>query len=142
MFLIGSAISCLIAVGCLVGGVSTLITQRRQRAASTSVSGVVVALQKQVMNPGSGGVYCPIVEFTTASGKSIRFESSYGTMPASHQVGQVVKVLYDPQNPDKAEIESGLSRWLVPGCLLVFAVGALFFSVMFLGLFFILSNGH
>ena len=140
MFLLGSTISCLIAIGCLWAGVSALITQRRKRAASASASGVVVELQKQVFNPGSGGVYCPTIEFSTASGEVVRFESSYGTMPASHKVGQAVKVLYDPKEPRTAEIESGLSNWLVPGCLLVFAAGAIFFSVMFLGLHFLISS--
>ena len=141
MFLIDSAISFLISIGCLVAGVRALIMQRRQRETSTLTSGVVVALQKQVINPGTSGIYCPTIEFTTASGETIRFESSYGTMPASHKVGQVVKVLYDPKKPDSAEIDSGLSNWLVPGCLIVFAIGAFFFSIMFLGLFFILSYG-
>jgi hypothetical protein len=141
MFLIGSAISFLISIGCLVAGVRALIMQRRQRETSTLTSGVVVALQKQVINPGTSGIYCPTIEFTTASGETIRFQSSYGTMPASHKVGQVVKVLYDPKKPDSAEIDSGLSNWLVPGCLIVFAIGAFFFSIMFLGLFFIMSYG-
>lgn len=141
MFLIGSTISCLISIGCLVAGVRALIMQHRQREASILTSGIVVALQKQVLNPGSSGVYCPTIEFTTASGETVRFESSFGTMPASHKVGQTVKVRYDPQKPNSAEIDSGLSNWFVPGCLMVFAIGAFFFSIMFLGLFFIVSNG-
>ena len=141
MPLLGSTISCLIAIGCLWAGVSALVTQRRTRAASASAVGVVVELQKQVANPGSGGVYCPTIEFSTPSGEIVRFDSSYRTMPASHKVGQAVKVLYDPKAPHTAEIDSGLSNWLVPGCLLAFAAGAIFFSVMFLGLFLISSNG-
>ncbi len=141
MFLVGSAISCLIAIGCLWAGISALITGRRKRAASVPASGVVVDLQKRVFNPGSAGVYCPTVEFSTTSGEVVRFESSFGTMPASHRVGQAVKVLYDPQQPHTAEVESGLSQWLLPGCLLAFAAGAILFSLMFLVLFLILSHG-
>jgi hypothetical protein len=141
MFLIGSAISFLISIGCLVAGVRALITQRRRREGSKLASGVVVALQKQIFNPGTSGVYCPTIEFTTASGEIVRFESSYGTMPASYKVGQVVKILYDPKKPVSAEIDSGLSNWLVPGCLMIFAMGAFFFSIMFIGLYFILSKG-
>jgi Protein of unknown function (DUF3592) len=141
MFLIGSAISFLISIGCLVAGVRALILQRRRQERSKLASGVVVALQKQIFNPGTSGVYCPTIEFTTASGDIVRFESSYGTMPASQKVGQVVKVRYDPKKPDSAEIDSGLSNWLVPGCLLIFAIGAFFFSIMFFGLYFIFPNG-
>ncbi len=141
MFLVGSAISCLVAIGCLWAGIGALITQRRKRAASVPASGVVVDLQKRVFSPGSAGVYCPTVEFRTTSGEVVRFESSFGTMPASHRVGQAVKVFYDPQEPHMAEVESGLSQWLAPGCFLAFAAGAILFSVMFLGLFFVLSHG-
>ena len=137
MFLIGSALSFLVSIGCLVAGVRALVLQRRRRAASTLASGVVVGLQKQIINPGTSGVYCPTVEFATASGETIRFESAYGSMPASYKVGQAVKVLYDPKAPDSAEIDSGVSNWFAPGCLLAFAVGAFFFSVMFLVLFFV-----
>jgi hypothetical protein len=141
MFLIGSAISCLISIGCLVAGVRALMIQRRRREGSTLASGVVVTLQKQILNPGTSGVYCPIIEFTTASGEIVRFESSYGTMPASHKVGQTVNVLYDPKNPNSAEIDSSISNWFASGCLMILALGAFLFSAMSLGLFFLLSHG-
>ena len=142
MFLVASTISFLIAIGCAWASVNALITQRRKRAVSTSASGVVVDLQKRVFNPGSAGVYCPVVEFRTGSGEVVRFESSRGTMPATHKVGQTIKVVYNPQEPHTAEIESGLSKWLVPGCLLAVTVLGVFFSVMFLGLhFLIVSSG-
>lgn len=141
MFLVGSALSCLISIGCLIGGIRALVILRSRRETSTATSGVVVGLQKQVFNPGTSGVYCPTVEFTTASGERVQFQSSFGTMPASHKVGQTVKVLYDPHKPDAAEIDSGLSNWFVPGCLAAFAIGAFVFSVMFLVLFFLFPNG-
>ena len=80
--------------------------QLHQRMTFTSTSGVVVVVQKQVGNPGNGGIYCPTIEFTTPSGEVVRFESSFGMMLASHKVWQVVKVLYDPQKPHSAEIDS------------------------------------
>ena len=142
MYLIGSALACLVSIGCLVAGIRALVMQRRQREGSTSTTGVVVALQKRNFDPGSGDVYCPTVEFTTASGKTVQFDSAFGTMPASHKVGQTVKVFYDPENPESAEIDSGLTKWLAPGCFLAFAVGAFFFSIVFLGLFFVFANGN
>lgn len=141
MFLIGSAILFLISIGCLIAGVRSLMLQRRKRETSTLTSGVVVALQKQVFNAGTSGVYCPTIEFTTASGEIICFESSYGTMPASHKVGQTVNVLYDPKNPNSAEIDSSISNWFASGCLMILALGAFLFSAMSLGLFFLLSHG-
>ena len=140
MFLVGSAISCLLAIVCLAAGVGAVITQQRKRAASASVSGVVVELHKGVSRRGA--VYYPTVQFSAPSGQVIRFESAFGTMPASYQVGQAVKVYYDPKEPHTAEVESGLSDWLYPGCLLAFAGGAILFSVLFLGVYLIMASGN
>ncbi len=142
LFLVGGAVAFLISIGCLAAGISALVKQRRQRAASIPATGVVTGLQKRVINPGSAGVYCPTVEFTAASGQRVSFESAFGSMPASHQVGQAVKVLYDPANPAAAEVDSGLSRWLAPTCFLAFALAACFFSILFLVLFFVMPNSQ
>jgi hypothetical protein len=80
-------------------------------------------------------VYCPTIEFTTLSGESVRFESSYGTMPASHKIGQSINVKYDQKDPRKAEVESSFVKWLYPGCLLIFASGAFLFSIIFFAIY-------
>jgi len=140
MFLLMGAVSFLIAIGCLWAGISALLKQSRQRAASVSAQGVVVGVRRQVFKAGSSGVYCPTVDFRLPSGEIVRFESSFGTMPASHSVGQVVKVVYDPRDPRKAEVDSVVANWLEPGCLLAFAAGGIFFSLMFLVLFLITAR--
>ena len=117
-----------------------MLTQRRKRAASVSASGVVVELRKRVFGPGSAGVYAPVVKFSTGSGAVLRFESTAGTMPASHSVGQSVPVFYDPSAPEAAQIDSGLSNWLGSGCLLAFGALGLFFGAMFAALHFLLSS--
>jgi hypothetical protein len=118
MYLAGAIIARLIGIGCLIGAIVAFVKQRRQRGEAVTTTGVVTGLTKRVMNPGSAAVYCPTVEFTALSGERISFESAFGSMPAAYQVGQAVKIYYDPKNPAKAEVDSGLSRWLTPGCLL------------------------
>lgn len=140
MYLIGTVIAGLISIGCLIAGIVALQRQRRQRGEAVTTTGVVTGLQKRILNPGSSGVYCPTVEFTALSGERVSFESAFGNMPAGYQVGQTVKVFYDPREPAKAEVDSGLSKWLAPGCFLAFALGGCFFSVMFLVLFFVMSR--
>lgn len=140
MFLLGSLFAILIGMACLVGGVKAVLALRKRRAVSVGASGVVVELQKRVFKAGSAGVYCPVVDFATASGETIRVETSQGTMPASHTVGQTVKVVYDPSAPQGAEIESGLSNWLVPGCLFAFGALGLFFGVVFAALHLLVSS--
>ncbi len=140
MYIVASILSGMISVGCLLGCAYVIISQMRKRKSRIAASGTVVGLEKRVFNPGSAGVYCPVVEFTAITGEAVRFESSFGTMPASNKPGDVVKVQYDPNNPKEAEVETGISKYFVPGCLLLFAMGSCFFSLMFIGLFLITQN--
>jgi uncharacterized protein DUF3592 len=108
----------LIGLAILIGGVVSAVKQSRESARRVRATGTVVDLVKRVLNPGSGGVYCPVVEFTPSTGQAVRFESEFGTMPATHQVGQTVAVRYEVADPQKAEVDSATSRWLVPGCMI------------------------
>ncbi len=139
MFVFGSAFACLVAIGCLVGAIVSVVTGSRKRAASAPAEGVVVGLEPR--RARHGHIYCPDVEFRTPAGQTARFVSAFGTMPAAYRVGQAVKVLYDPTNPQSAEIDSGMTRWLMPGCLFAFAVGGAFFSLLFLGLMLLAASG-
>ncbi|MDQ2936796.1 MAG: DUF3592 domain-containing protein [Acidobacteriota bacterium] len=121
----------LIGFAVLIGGVVAAVKQSRQSARNVSATGTVVDLVKRVINPGSGGVYCPVVDFATSTGHAVRFESQFGTMPATHRLGQKVEVRYDPANPQGAEIDSATSRWLVPGCMVAMGLGFLGMGLVF-----------
>lgn len=124
----------LLGIALLLGGVVSVVSARRARGVAVAARGVVVALEKRVLSPGSSGVWCPVIEFVTAAGERVRFESGFGTMPASHKVGAAVALLYDPAAPARAEVDSALSRWIYPGCLLAMGAGACFFGVVFAGI--------
>ena len=115
----------LIGLAVLIYGAVSAVRQSRELARQVGATGTVVDLVKRVFNPGSGGVYCPVVEFTTATGQAVRFESQFGTMPATHQVGQTVAVRYEVADPQKAEVDSATSRWFVPGCTIGMGLGFL-----------------
>jgi hypothetical protein len=125
----------LIGLGSLAflgGAIWSYVSQKRKMDVRTATTGTVVELVTQMGHEGH--IYCPVVEFTGPTGK-IRFTSSFGTRPASHRVGQVVNVRYDPIDPLQAEIESGLSRWLVPGILIFMGLIACCLSVAFIGVY-------
>ena len=138
-FLIGGCLVSLLAVGLLIGAVVVYARQGRQAADRVSVQGTVTGLERRVINPGSGGVYCPVVEFKTPDGQTIRFESAFGTLPASHKVGQSVTVLYNPANPQEAEVSSAVSRYLYPGVMAFMGLIALCLGGSFLIFTFFLS---
>jgi hypothetical protein len=139
-FCIIGIFSIVFSIGGFAGFVATLIRQRRRRRGEARTTGKVVGLEKRVFNPGSAGVYCPVVEFSLPSGETVRFESAFGTMPASNQPGDSVPVLYDPNAPAKAEVDSSVARWLAPGCFFLFSAGSCIFSLLFLALSIIYSK--
>jgi hypothetical protein len=132
----------LIGVGVLIGGAVTAIKQSRQSAGRKAATGKVVGLVKRVFTAGSAGVYCPVVEFATASGEVVRFESDFGTMPASHRVGQSIAVRYDPIDPQKAEVDSATARWLAPGCMILMGLGFLGMGLLFTVMGIVLLAGN
>jgi hypothetical protein len=133
----------LIGLAILIGGVISAVKQSRESARRGRAAGTVVDLVKRVLNPGSGGVYCPVVEFTTATGQAVRFESEFGTLPATHQVGQTVAVRYEVADPQKAEVDSATSRWLVPGCMIGMGLGFLVLggALLAIGILVLASGG-
>ena len=54
----------------------------------------------------------PLVEFQTAGGQTIRFEARTGTPWAGQKAGRPVEVVYDPQNPQHAVVNSFVELWL------------------------------
>ena len=62
--------------------------------------------------------YYPVVEFTASDGRRRSVQMSEGSQPPSHEVGEEVTVLYDPEHPLDARIKSFGSyvlMWILPG---------------------------
>ena len=122
----------LIGLAVLISGIVAAFKQSRKSASGVKATGTVVNLVSRVFNPGSAGVYCPVVDFTSATGQPVRFESQFGTMPASHRVGQTIAVRYDPADPQKAEVDSVTANWFVPGCTIAMGLGFVVMGLVFL----------
>lgn len=113
---------------CLVLGVLAVVwavlayrSQRRFLAKSLKATAVIQGMRAERMDPPRGGtLYFPVFEFTTAAGVSVATESQ--TTQGGLQVGQRVQILYDPNNPQKVEIDSFWSHWAVVAIALSFAV--------------------
>lgn len=123
------------AFGFLVGAVWAYFKQRRQMESRVPATGTVVELVSRVTSGGRGSMICPVVEFSLPSGASVRFTSDFGSRPASHKIGQTVNIRYDPADPQKAEIESGMTLWLTPLILVFMGAVACCLTVAFLGVY-------
>lgn len=75
------------------------------------------------------------VRYQPFGGAPVTFRNPLGGVPPLHRVGQPVTVLYDPNNPSTARVETPRLRALLPmlvmllgGCCWLYALGsALYF---------------
>jgi len=120
--------------------ISTINISRRV-AREQSAPGQVVDLTVQKSQGGydSEGTYqapqdyyYPIVEFALPDGTQKTVQLSEGSWPPAYEKGEPVTILYDPDKPIDARIQSGSSNilmWLLPGITGVVGVGFLIAAV-------------
>jgi hypothetical protein len=106
------------------GGLAFRSLQRR--ITWSSATGTVHRLDKEMDCEGDTR-YRAAVKFTTRDGREISFHSKVSTTHRDYRAGTSVRVLYDPRDPEHAEIASFVRLWLLPFVLSLFA--AVFFYV-------------
>ncbi|MFP4299964.1 MAG: DUF3592 domain-containing protein [Spirulinaceae cyanobacterium] len=91
-------------------------------ATANTAEGTVMAVEKSRLftaKPNSGSSSHPIVRFTTEAGETIEFRSNVGSNPPTYRPGETIPILYPPENPQRATINSFSSLWLL---ILIFTV--------------------
>ncbi|MEA2725247.1 MAG: hypothetical protein QOH59_3018 [Gemmatimonadales bacterium] len=131
-----SAVFSTVGIGMLVVSFFVFSNTTSFISRAVEADGRVTDLERSRSSSSSGSstTYRPVVEFTTATGKHIEFVSSVGSSPPSHSVGEAVKVLYNPADPQRARIKSFFQLWF--GFLIVFLLG-LVFAAIGLGMIFV-----
>jgi hypothetical protein len=104
-------------------GVFLWIRTRAFVSSSQEVKGTVIRMLSTSGSEG-GTVYAPVFKFTTIQGKVIEVEEKVYSSPAGFSVGEVVDILYDPQNPGNARAKKWFSLYFTP--LLLSGMGAIF----------------
>jgi hypothetical protein len=77
-------------------------------------------------------IYHPVVRFPLPDGEMVQFTSQIGSTPPEFQVGQSVKVLYHPAQPQSARIQGFWELWGQATFCAGLGVILLFFGVMLL----------
>jgi len=121
--------------GLLCGAIWAYFKQRLKLEERVAVTGTVVELTSRITASGRSNIICPVVEFAIPSGEKIRFTSDFGSLPARHKIGQSVNVRYDPVDPQKAEIDSPMTLWLIPLILVFMGAIACCLGVAFLAVY-------
>jgi hypothetical protein len=135
IFLLVAVITLAIAV---ISGVSTA----RAVAKEHSAPGQVVEMTLRTSRGGydSQGTYqapqdyyYPVVEFALPDGTHKTVQLAEGSWPPAHEIGEQVTILYDPEKPINARIQSTSSnilKWLVPGITGTMGVAFLAAAIM------------
>ncbi len=115
-------------------GVSQIVKAAAFKARASVATGVVVRNDERLLR-AARYIYHPIVKYTPEGGTEIEFKGHTGSNPPEHKPGDTVKVIYNPQNPSEAMIDSFLDLYrtpLIPAGLGVFLL-ALFVSLPLMG---------
>lgn len=138
----------LLGIAVLGVGVFTFFHQRAQIARCTIAIGIVTDLipvraeGEYVVSRGEEGTkpdfgiekkyrYRPEIRFKTHAGRTIDFIAPIATRPSRYAIGDPVEVLYDPQNPHAAQINSFLYLWFTT--LMLVGFGLFFVGMGMLG---------
>jgi hypothetical protein len=90
-----------------------------------TTTGIVIELEEGTDGDGNCCTYSPVIEFE-ANGQTYTFESSNASNPPEYQVGEKIRILYNPQKPNNAQINKVSERWLMP----VLVIPAMFFGAI------------
>jgi len=116
----------LIGLGLLIASIFLFLNTRNFINASAKATGTVIAHASSRSSDGDL-TYSPVVSFKTPDGRTIEFQSQTGSSRPSPAVGQTVEILYNPQHPQEAEINSFSSLWILP--IILSGLGAGFFII-------------
>ena len=97
---------------CLWGVYAAYIGWQLQTNGETT-TGIVVRLDEQSDAEGGCCTYVPIIEFE-AGGNTYSFRGDTASDPPAYKVSEEVSILYDPANPNTAQINKWSERWLMP----------------------------
>jgi hypothetical protein len=129
--LLGGIMMLIIGSGVLFFGLQLRTWTQNEIAAMLPAEGRVVDVVSRTTAAYDASFY-PVVEFRTADGEVIRFESGTGGDPPEYRVGDAVRVYYDPQAPQSAMIDSW-KRWAPP--LALIGVGGVAALIGVIGVF-------
>ncbi len=73
------------------------------------------------ITPVSHNSYRAIVRFTTSGGTAVTLADRLAFKQPSFNLGQSVKVFYDPKNPADAMIDRGTMNYVLPGLWCMFS---------------------
>jgi len=112
-------------VGALLLAIAAFLYFREQAflASGETVTGTVSTFE--VSNSDDSTTYCPVITFRTKRGESVEYHANVCSSPPSHDVGEKVEVVYDPENIKHVQMNGFWSKYV--GVFVLAVIGLPFF---------------
>lgn len=104
------------AAFCLWGAYAASVSWKLETTGEIT-TGTIIRLEESETSEGYCCVYAPVIEFQ-ANGQTYSFESDTASDQSAYTVGGQVRVRYDPANPNTAQIDNFMERWLFPAIII------------------------
>lgn len=98
----------------LLVAAGTTVSTERFLSKCLPAQGTVTALRTVVDAKTHSETYAPVFTFTTKKGQSYTIHSGSSSNPPGFTVGETVRVLYDPEKPTDARIDTLWQIWVFP----------------------------
>ena len=93
-----------------------------------AVNGKVIELVALSSINNNSMTYSPVFQFTDQSGKTHTIQSASSSNPPSYEVGEEVKIFFNPENPNEAKLNEIFDLWGASIILGIVALGSMFLS--------------
>lgn len=125
--------SFLLVEGIVLCGIASFLYSRVLKREKTwkKTNGQIIEILEKPGNKG-GIIKKPVVRYQTWNGDSVVFENRFGSSNWKIQVGDVVEIMVDPEEPQKAEVIHFVSQKGIP--MVLFIAGLV--SVVLSGFFY------
>jgi len=92
-------------------------------------TGTVVEMIR-VERPGETATFYPVIEFKTQTGEVFRFEGKTSGPENEYKIGEQVEILYEPQDPQGAMINSLKELWFPSIALMIIGGGIMLSGIV------------
>jgi hypothetical protein len=118
---------CVVGAGLLLIAAVTGVQRALFLHSAATAEGAIIALRETPTAGRTRKSSFPIFQFKAANGESITVTSNIAESAASWQLGGPVRVLYQPDRPENAHIDSFAQLWMLQ--VVVGVVGAAFSTI-------------
>lgn len=125
----------MIGLALMAKGFESFLDTQSFLAESTRISGTVIGFTKEPFIPSivaKISIFHPVVQFADSAGNPQKIKSHFGTRWKFYEQGESVKVLFNPQHPETAVIDSFEDVWLKTSTLLIIGIPMLIGGVVLL----------